>query len=329
MPRAEPLIRQWNLLRLLQDYHYGLAADELADRLDCSVRQVKRDLNVLTEVGFPVDFDEREFGKRFWTLEPSAVDPSNVLLSVTEMISLFLSRQLLAPLAGTQFGDGLGSALEKIKTILPQKALTHFRGLDERLFVKSMPGHDYSAQDKEIRIINQAIKDSRVLNVRYHSAHSGRDYQWRVHPYGIVLFGMSLYCVGYVPERGEVRTLKVERLRGVSVTGQAFERPYDFSLHDYLHGSFGIFTPGRRRTVRVRFTDWAATNVREITWHPSQKILEDDARRLVAQFKLSDTTEFKRWVLGFGRHATVLAPTELAQEIADELATASDGYDQS
>ncbi len=328
MPRAEPLIRQWNLMRLLQDTRYGLGADELAKRLGCSVRQVKRDLSVLTEVGFPVDFDERDFGKRFWTLEPSAVDPSNVLLSVTEMISLFLSRQLLAPLAGTQFGDGLGSALEKIKTILPQKALVHFRGLDERLFVKSMPGHDYSAQDKEIRIINQAIKDSRVLKVRYHSAHSGRDYEWRVHPYGIVLFGMSLYCVGYVPERGEVRTLKVERLRGVSVTGQAFERPYDFSLHDYLHGSFGIFTPGRRQTVRVRFTDWAATNVREITWHPSQKILEDDDSRLVAQFKLSDTTEFKRWVLGFGRHATVLAPTELAEEIADELAAAGAAYQE-
>ena len=97
------------------------------------------------------------------------------------------------PLAGTQFGDGLSSALDKIKTLLPSKALAYFRSLDERLFVKSMPGHDYSAQDKEIRIINQAIAESRVLKVRYHSAHSGHDYQWRVQPYGGVLFGMS-YC---------------------------------------------------------------------------------------------------------------------------------------
>ena len=36
------------------------------------------------------------------------------MLSVTEMLSLFLVQQLLAPLAGTQFGDALVCALDKI-----------------------------------------------------------------------------------------------------------------------------------------------------------------------------------------------------------------------
>ena len=54
MSRGEPLIRQWNLLKAMQAYHYGLCADDLALRLECSKRQVQRDLKVLQEVGFPV-----------------------------------------------------------------------------------------------------------------------------------------------------------------------------------------------------------------------------------------------------------------------------------
>ena len=84
---------------------------------------MKRHLNVLQEVGFPIVFEQRDFGKRFWKLSRDFVETGQVLLSVTEMLSLFPSRQLLAPLAGTQFGDGLSSALDKIKTLLPSKAL--------------------------------------------------------------------------------------------------------------------------------------------------------------------------------------------------------------
>jgi len=326
MARGDPLIRQWNLLRLLQSYRFGLAVDELADRLDCSERQVKRDLSVLMEVGFPIEFDRREFGKRFWKLAPKAVNQDNVLLSLTEMISLFLSRQLLAPLAGTQFGDGLFSALDKIKTLLPDKALLHFLRLDEQLFVKSMPGHDYSDQDKEIRIINKAIADSRVLKVSYHSASSDRTYEWQMHPYGIVLFDMSLYCVGLVVERDYVCTLKMERFLGVEMTSKSFERPEEFSLQDYLHGSFGIFAPGKTRPVHVKFTGWAAVNVRETRWHPSQSIIEDGPEHVVVQFRLANTIDFKRWVLGFGKHAVVVRPKELAEEIAQELMAAQSLY---
>ena len=43
MSRGEPLIRQWNLLKALQAVHYGLSAEDLAERLECSKRQVLRD----------------------------------------------------------------------------------------------------------------------------------------------------------------------------------------------------------------------------------------------------------------------------------------------
>ena len=148
MSRGEPLIRQWNLLKALQAHRFGIGTDELAERLGCAKRTVQRDLNVLQQAGFPISFEQRDFGKRFWELAPHFIEREELMLSVTEMLSLFLSRQVLSPLAGTQFGDGLATALDKIKAFLPARALDYFDDLDENLLVKVVGSHDYSGQDK-------------------------------------------------------------------------------------------------------------------------------------------------------------------------------------
>lgn len=331
MGRGEPLFRQWNILKGLQANHFGLCAEDLAERVQCSKRQVQRDLKVLQDVGFPVYFEDRDFGKRFWRLSSKALDSEKLMLSMTEMLSLFIGQQLLSPLAGTQFGDGLATALEKIKAVLPGKALGYFIALNDTLLVKSVARHDYSGQDKEIRILNQAITDSKVLKIQYGSASQNKILDTQLHPYGLVFFGINLYCIGYMVEYQEIRTLKVSRFRGVQLTNQMFERPADFSLSAHLRGGFGIMSAGKVQTIKVRFTGWAATNVREHQWHASQKVVKDchspkDQACVIATYDLSDTTEFKRWLLGFGRHAVVQSPKALAQDLKAEFRAACGAY---
>lgn len=330
MARGEPLIRQWNLLKALQANYFGLSADELAERTECTKRTVQRDMRVLQDVGFPIFHEDRDFGKRFWRISKGAMESDKLMLSVTEMLSLFLSQQLLSPLVGTQFGDGLVTAIEKIKAMLPAKALGYFGDLNGMLLVKNMACHDYSAQDKEIRILNQAMAEGKVLQVQYHSASRDKVLDTLFHPYGLVFFGTNLYCIGYMAQYEEIRTLKVSRFHGVELTGQTFERPANFSLAAHTQGAFGIMSSGKVQTVKIRFTDWAATNVREHQWHPSQKILKDCKDRsgdcVIATFDLSDTTEFKRWLLGFGRHAVVITPKVLATQIAQELRETCSAY---
>jgi predicted DNA-binding transcriptional regulator YafY len=283
-------------------------------------------LSILQQVGFPIHFEERDFGKRFWMLTASFHDREELMLSVTEMLSLYLAQQLLAPLSGTQFGDSLGTALGKFKAMLPKRTLEYFADLDETLLVKNIAQHEYHGQEKEIRILNQAVSEGRELRIRYRSAGKGRVTDTRYHPYGLIFFGTNLYVVGYHVEYGEVRTLKVSRLQGVELMRERFERPADFSLKTYLDGSFGIFSPGKLQHVAVRFTGWAATNVREHQWHPSQKIVKDAGAYVVAHFNLSQTTEFKRWLLGYGRHAVVLKPEGLRSELQAEFCAACATY---
>ena len=110
------------------------------------------------------------------------------------------------------------------------------------------------------------------------------------------------------------------------MTDKKFEKPDTFSLESYLQGSFGMFSSGKLQAVRVKFTGWAATNVREQQRHHSQKITKSSKDYVIVRFELSDLTEFKRWILGFGRHAVVLSPKRLVKEIASELAQAKAAY---
>ena len=325
MARGEPLFRQWELLKTLQAHRFGIGTDELAERLECDRRTVQRDLNVL-QVMFPIRFEQRDFGRKFWKLAAHFIESEKLQLTMMETLSLYLSQQLLAPLAGTPFGDGLATALQKIKAILPGQALAYFAGLDETFLIKSLGQEDYSGKSKEITIINDAVLHERVLRITYRSASQGRELTAAFHPYGLVLLSSSLYCIGWLEEYREVRTLKVSRLRGVQRTERTFEKPRSFSLARHTRGAFGVFGPGKVRTVRARFTGWAATNVREHRWHQSQTIVKDGGDVLEVEFALSSTVEFKRWLLGFGRHAVVLKPKKLAAEIAEELTSARSAY---
>lgn len=310
---------------MLQAHRFGVSTEELAARLECNKRTVQRDLTVLQDF-FPISREDRDHGKRFWKLAHNTVESEQLQLTMTEMLSLFLSQQLLLPLAGTQFGDGLQTAIQKIRALLPARALTYFNGLDESFFIKSLANHDYSGQDKEIRILNEAILSQHAAKVIYRSASKGKETISEFHPYGMVLLHASLYCVGYLTCYDEVRTLKVARIKGLTRLEHTFERPEDFSLAGHFQGAFGIFKTGKKQQIQVEFTGWAATNVREMQWHPSQKIAEGSHDVVIAAFELGNTVEFKRWVLGFGRHARVLAPKELAAELCDEHKTAHSQY---
>jgi len=326
MARGDSLFRQWELIRTLQAHHYGLGVDELAARLECTRRTVQRDLAVMKDV-FPLQCETRDYGKKFWKLAANFLESDELQLSVTEMISLFFSQQLLAPLAGTQFGNGLATALQKIKALLPSKALHYFSAMEDAYLVKALGSYDYSGEDKLITILNQGIIDQRTVEVTYGSTSQKRQVTTDFQPYGMVLLGATLYCIGYLAEYDEIRTLKVARLKAAQLTDFEFERPSTFSLTKHVHGSFGVFRSGKLQTVRARFSGWAARNVREYKWHHSQAITKDDGETVVVTFELGNTIEFKRWILGFGSFAQVMKPKKLADEVTQELKQALSHYE--
>jgi predicted DNA-binding transcriptional regulator YafY len=328
MARGDQLVRQWELLKVLQANRFGIGIDELVETMGCTRRTVERDLAVLKKVKFPLECEERDFGKKFWKLDASFIKSDSLLVGVTEMVSFHLAGQLLAPLAGTHLGDGLDELGRKIRKVLPKDAYAHFKKLQETLYVRMPVMEDLSKREKELEIIRRAIDKQLTILVNYKGAYKGAASVIEFQPYGIVVYGVSVYIFGYSVSARDTRLLKITRTTGVQLTDKPFKKPEDFSLEKCFGYSFGIISGEHKKmTVRCRFSGWAATHIREIKWHKTQVIEEDKGDEVLASFLLDSTIEFIRWISGFGARAWVVSPRSVRDEMARRLKEALVRYE--
>jgi predicted DNA-binding transcriptional regulator YafY len=340
MARGEQILRHWNLLRTLQTRGQGLTLKDLADEHDVSQRTIQRDFEILQEMGFPIDFQEDEYGKRFWRLPHDFFKAGPLILSLTEALSLHLAEHLFAPLAGTLFADGLLTIRDKIRSQIPAPALEYFRGLDELVHVRRTGVTDYSTHAGTIRVLTEAAQRLRIVELTYESLWRQDRYTTAVAPYGLVFFDGDLFLLGRSDKAQAIRIFKVTRITDARLTEQHFERPAEFRLDEHFRNTFGIVrSGGAPMEIVVRFTGPAAALVEERLWHESQQTEWLQAERtlfeesepaqgtLLATFRLANVVEFKRWIKSFGADAEVVRPESLRRELATELRAALRCYD--
>lgn len=340
MARGELILRQWNLLKMLQTRGEGLTLRDIAADLDVSERTVQRDFEVLQELGFPINFEEDEVGKRFWRLPADFFRSGPLVLGITEAVSLHLAERLLDPLAGTMLAEGLQSVLDKIRSLVPAKALDYFADLDSTVYVRRVGKVDYTTHADSIRVLLDAARKELTVDVTYCSLWRKEAYETRFDPYGLVLFDGDLFILGHSHRADALRILKVARIASAESTAEPFERPADFRLADHFQASFGIVhTGGALIEVVAKFTGSTAALVCEREWHESQQLtwldseaplfneIPDEPEAVMATFQLGNTVEFKRWIKGFGVEAELVRPDWLRREIRDELLAAARRHD--
>jgi predicted DNA-binding transcriptional regulator YafY len=172
----------------------------------------------------------------------------------------------------------------------------------------------------------RAVQHRRCLLIRYWTASRDEVTKRVIDPYHLTTHGGGCYLAAFCHLREEVRLFALSRIRSARETGETFDRPYTFSLGEFLDGSFGVIRGGEKVLVRLRFGPVAARYVREKKWHKSQKLVELPHGGLELQMWVSQSVEVKRWILSYGPGCEVLEPAELRSEVADELREALGKY---
>lgn len=328
MADIAPLARQWKLLHTLSARRLGATVRELSDELGVVDKTIRRDLLFLARTGFPLTESVGEYGRKSWRLDfPSGVPPLSFTL--TEAAALYVGRELMLPLAGTDFGDGAHSAFCKIRSALGDGAVKYLAKLAAAFHVTSSATSDYSNHTAIIDQLMIACEDSKVAFITYQSQRATEPVTHEVYPYGLVHHKGALYLVAFAREHDEIRHYKVNRISAVDIQAQQIpvQRPDGFDLKRHLTDSFGIIRgSGVTQQIQIRFAREVARIVREKTWHPSQKLTDQPDGSLTAEFVLDDLREVTSWVLSFGPQARALAPKEFVQEVANELRHAAALY---
>ncbi|MCA9085710.1 MAG: transcriptional regulator [Planctomycetaceae bacterium] len=327
MSDSKSIIRQWKLLRLLADARQGYTVRELQQEFSVSIETVRRDLNDLKQAGFQVHDSTGYRGVKRWRVDGFE---DGFTFNVAELLSIYVGRQFLEPLAGTLFWDGHQKAFSKIRGALGEQAVTYLKKLAACLHATSVGASDYSKRGQMIDALMVAIEDRRVSLIVYQSDQATEPVEQEVYPQGFVFHRGSLYLIAWSSRRSEIRTYKMDRIDDVHSTNLKATVPQKFNLADWLEHSFGVFQSGsgQLQTIRIRFARDVARYVKESRWHKSQKLSQQKDGSLIAEFRLSDTQEIKRWIMSFGPNATALEPAELVEEISADLAAMQQAYEK-
>ncbi|MFJ3956756.1 helix-turn-helix transcriptional regulator [Arthrobacter sp. NPDC090010] len=209
--------RTLRLLSLLQARRYW-PGGELAGRLEVSVRTLRRDIDRLRELGYPVEAARGVDGG--YQLASGAAMPP-LLLDDEEAVALAIALRSAAQGAVSGVAEASVRALAKLVQVMP-------RGLRHRVEAigAATEAHFWEPVQEQIDaglliIIGQACRDQERIAFDY-TAADGRVSARRVEPLRMVRLGQRWYLVCYDLDRGDWRSFRLDRMGHPALTGARF-----------------------------------------------------------------------------------------------------------
>jgi predicted DNA-binding transcriptional regulator YafY len=243
----ETSARLLKLLSLLQGRRDWTGSD-LARQLAVSERTVRRDVDRLRELGYPVDASRGTDGG--YRLGTGANMPP-LLLDDDEAVAIAVGLRTAArnPIAGIE--ETSVRALIKLENVLPSRLRRRVAALAD--FTVPIPPDSPGPQvdPAVLTTLASACRDHEQLRFDYQS-HSGASSVRTVEPHRLVTWGRRWYLVAWDTERDDWRTFRVDRIEPRTPTGPRFaprELPANGDVAAFV--ARGVSTASHRFQARV------------------------------------------------------------------------------
>ena len=317
MARGDQLGRQWTILQILLTSNMGKSVSDIVEKINCHSRTVYRDLEALQLAGFPL-YTEKQDGKTLWFILEAAKKNVPIPLSHSELMALYFGRDMLNVLKNTIFHDSLKSLFSKIKTTLPHEYTRFLDQFEKNIKVGQHPYNLYTGFKDTLQKVNEAIADSRYIDMSYFTMSRKEETMRRVAPYNIWFFDGTFYLVGFCLKRKGIRNFSFDRIKSLDLSEDLFKRPDNFSIEEHMKSSFGVFH-GKPVKVKIWFAPEAAGYIKEKIWHESQIITDLKNGSIYFEAEVAGIFEIKTWIMGWGAKAKVIEPESLKKKILSEI----------
>lgn len=191
---------------------------ELADRLGVSPRTVRRDVDRLRELGYPVQATMGPAGG-YRLVAGTAMPP--LLLDDEEAVAVAVGLRTAAAHAVEGIEEASARALTKLHQVLPARLRHRVRTLDTAT-VPLLAWHRPTVAPTSLTELAAAIANREQVRFGYR-AHDGRERRRLVEPHRLVSDGPRWYLVGHDVDRADWRTFRLDRVHEPRTTGTRFE----------------------------------------------------------------------------------------------------------
>jgi predicted DNA-binding transcriptional regulator YafY len=212
---TETSSRLLTLLSLLQGRRDWPGA-ELAERLGVSARTVRRDVERLRELGYPVESVTGPAG--CYRLRAGTAMPP-LLLDDEEAIAIAVGLRTAARASVTGIEETSLRALVKLEQVLPARLRRRVSALGSATIAVQSPGATVDPQ--VLTVIAGACRDSETIRFAYRS-RDGAASRRVVEPHSLVNLGRRWYLLAWDRGRDAWRTFRLDRLKRPASTGVRF-----------------------------------------------------------------------------------------------------------
>ncbi|MDQ1069896.1 helix-turn-helix transcriptional regulator [Streptomyces canus] len=295
---------------------------ELADRLGVSRRTVRRDIDRLRELGYPVQATKGSDGG-YRLVAGKAMPP--LVLDDEEAVAIAVGLRAGAGHAVEGMDEASVRALAKLEQVLPSR-LRHRVSTLQAATTPLTSGDGASIATETLTVMASTVAGHERLRFAYR-AKDGAESRRVVEPYRLVSTGRRWYLVAYDLDRGDWRTFRVDRVNDPFATGARFaprELPTG-SAAEYLRQSMYR----RQETYEIALTfeaDVSVVGARVPAWMGVPESLGEGRCRLRAT--VGDAVEWMAVRLAMtGVEFRVEEPAELVsavRELGGRLVRAAD-----
>jgi predicted DNA-binding transcriptional regulator YafY len=212
---TETSSRLLELLSLLQARR-DWPGDELAERLEVSRRTIRRDIERLRRLGYPVESLTGPAGG-YRLRAGSALPP--LLLDDEEAIAIAVGLRTAARASVSGIEEAAVRALVKLEQVLPARVRRRVRALGAA--TSTLPAAGPTVDPQDLMVIAAACRDSERLRFAYR-ARDGVESRRDVEPHSLVNLGRRWYLVAWDRDRSDWRTFRIDRLSKPASTGRRF-----------------------------------------------------------------------------------------------------------
>jgi predicted DNA-binding transcriptional regulator YafY len=207
--------RTLRLLSLLQTRRYW-PGHELAGQLQVSPRTLRRDIDRLRELGYPIQA-QRGVAGGYQLAAGSALPP--LVVDDEEAVALALGLQAAAQGAVEGIAESSVRALAKVVQVMPTRLRRRVQALGTMTVPANWENSGRTPVDPAVlTIIALACRDTERIRFSY-TAASGQQAGRHVEPHRLVLLGSRWYLAGYDLDRQGWRTYRLDRLAAPNGTG--------------------------------------------------------------------------------------------------------------
>jgi predicted DNA-binding transcriptional regulator YafY len=214
----DPTRRALQLLSLLQTRRLWRAS-ELAERFEVTERTVRRDVERLRDLGYPVDATTGTAGG--YRLAVGAHLPP-LVFDDDEAVAVVVGLRAAAGTAIAGIEETSVRALAKVEQALPDRLRRRVSALDGSVVsLQRMHGDGGVVDPETLSVLASACRSNEEVRFEYRSRDRA-DSRRLVEPHQLLSAGRLWYLIAWDLRRNDWRTFRLDRLSDVQLAGRRF-----------------------------------------------------------------------------------------------------------